>query len=341
MSANQGFLTLNAPSIEQAVGIYLVPKVLANAQPWLVLEKFAMVTELPKNKGENIKWRRPVPFDVNTTTLVEGVTPPPDNFEMETIEDTIDQYGSYVNFSDKVSDLHEDPIAQNIVKELAKKAANTKELVSWNTVRAGTQVIYSGTATSRATVDTPLDLDQLRAAVALLKANHGDRLTTRIAASDGFSTEPVAASYVAVGSSYLDGDVKDCDGFVPVEKYGNANKLLSEYEVGKIEEMRVILTPELVPFYGAGAAIASLDVLSRDGVNVDVFALVCMAKEAWGITPLKGQNAMEVHLENPKMQRGDELGQLGFAAWKMYFCATRLNESWMVRIECAATDFAS
>lgn len=340
MSANQGFLTLNAPSIEQRVGIYLVPKVLANAQPWLVLEKFALVTELPKNKGENLKWLRPVPFDVTTTTLVEGVTPPPENFETEIIEDAVDQYGSYVNFTDKVADLHEDPIAQMIVKEMAKQAANTKELIAWNTVRAGTQVIYSGTATTRGTVDTPIDLDQLRAAVALLKANHGDRLTSRIAASDGFSTEPVAASYVAVGSSYLDGDIKDCDGFTPVEKYARAAQL-SEYEVGRIEEMRVILTPELGPFYGAGAAIASLDVLSRDGVAVDVFPLVCMAKEAWGVTPLKGQNAMEVHLENPKMQRSDPLGQQGFASWKMYYCATRLNESWMVRIECAATDFAS
>jgi N4-gp56 family major capsid protein len=72
--SNQAFLTLNNPSIEQRVGIYLVPKVLANAQPWLVLEKFAEVTELPKNKGENLKWLRAVPFDVDTTTLVEGVT---------------------------------------------------------------------------------------------------------------------------------------------------------------------------------------------------------------------------------------------------------------------------
>lgn len=336
MSANQGFLTLNSPSIEQRIGIYLVPKVLANAQPWLVLEKFALVTELPKNKGENLKWLRAVPFDVTTTTLVEGVTPAPENFETEIITDAVDQYGSYVNFSDKVSDLHEDPIAQMIVKEMAKQVAATKELVAWSTVRAGTQVVYSGTATTRPTVDTPIDLDQVRAAVALLKDNHGNKLTTRIAASDGFSTEPVAPSYVGVGGNRLEGDVRDLDGFVPTEKYGKATQL-SEYEIGKVDELRIILTPELQPFYGAGAAIASLDVLSRDGTNVDVYPLVCMAEDAWGITPLKGQNAMEVHLENPKMQRSDPLGQQGFAAWKMYYCSTRLNESWMVRIESAAT----
>jgi N4-gp56 family major capsid protein len=339
MSANQGFLTLNSPSIEQRVGIYLVPKVLANAQPWLVLSKFAMRTDLPKNKGENLKWLRAVPFDVSTTTLVEGVTPPPENFQTEIIEDSIDQYGSYVNFTDKVSDLHEDPIAQMIVKEMAKQMAATKELVAWGVVRAGTQVIYTGTATTRGTVDSPLDLDQVRAAIALLKANHGDRLTTRIAASDGFSTQPVAASYVAVGSSYLDGDIKDIDGFTPIEEYARFAPISAEYEVGKVEELRVILTPELQPFYGAGAAIASLDVLSRDGVAVDVFPLVVMAKDAWGDTELKGQNAADVHLENPRPQRGDELGQRGFASWKMYYCCTRLNESWMVRIETAATEW--
>ena len=337
--SNQSFLTLNSPSIEQRVGIYLVPKVLANAQPWLVLEKFAMVTELPKNKGENLKWLRPVPFDVNITTLVEGVTPPPENFQTEIVEDTVEEYGAVVNFSDKVADLHEDPIAQMIVREMAKQMANTKELIAWNTVRGGTSVIYSGTATSRVTVDTPLDIDQIRAATALLKANHGDKLTQRVAASDGFSTEPVAPSYVAVGSTYLEGDVRDLDGFLPLEKYGNGGKGISEYEIGKVDEFRILLTPELTPFYGAGAAIASLDVLSRDAVAVDVFPLVCMAKEAWGVTPLKGMNAATVHLENPKPQRGDELGQRGFASWKMYYCATRLNESWMVRIETAATEY--
>jgi N4-gp56 family major capsid protein len=340
MSANQGFLTLNNPSIEQRVGIYLVPKVLANAQPWLVLSKFAMSTPLPKNRGENLKWRRPVPFDVTIQTLQEGVTPPPENFQHEIISDTIDEYGAVVYFTDKVTDLHEDPIAQDIVREMAKQMANTKELVAWNTVRAGTQVIYSGTATTRGTVDSPLDLDQLRAAIALLKANHGDRITTRVAASDGFSTEPVAASYVAVGSSYLDGDIKDLDNFTPIEKYaGGWNVLSPEYEVGRVEEMRIILTPELVPFYGAGAAIASLDVLSRDGVAVDVFPLVCMAKDAWGDTELKGQNAADVHMENPAPRYGDPLGQRGFASWKMYYCCTRLNESWMVRIESAATEW--
>lgn len=337
--SNQAFLTLNAPSIEQRVGIYLVPKVLANAQPWLVLEKFALVTELPKNKGENLKWLRAVPFDVDTTTLVEGVTPPPENFQTEIVEDTIDQYGAVVNFTDKVSDLHEDPIAQMIVKEMAKQMATTKELVAWEVVRAGTEVIYSGTATSRATVDTPIDLDQVRGAVALLKDNHGDKLSSRIAASDGFSTEPVNPSYVAVGHSRMEGDVRDLDGFVPLERYARPGAALSEYEIGKVDELRVILTPELQPHYGAGAAIASLDVLSRDGVAVDVYPLVCLAKDAWGITPLKGQNAADVHLENPKMQRGDELGQRGFASWKMYYCATRLNESWMVRIESAATEW--
>lgn len=336
--SNQAFLTLSSPSIEQRVGIYLVPKMLANAQPWLVLSTFAMRTDLPKKRGEILKWRRSVPFDVVTTQLVEGVTPAPQSFQMETITDTIDQYGAVVEFSDKVVDLHEDPVANEIVKEMAKQMATTKELVEWETVRGGTQVIYSGTATTRGTVDSPIALDQVRAAVALLKDNHGDKLSTRISASDGFSTEPVNPSYVAVGHTRFEGDVRDLDGFVPVEKYGQF-KPISEYEIGKVDELRIILTPELQPFYGAGAAIGALDVLSRDLVNVDVYALVCLGKDAWGTTELKGQNAADVTLENPKMQKGDELGQRGFAAWKMYYCATRLNESWMVRIEAAATKF--
>lgn len=336
--SNQAFLTLNSPSIEQRVGIYLVPKMLANAQPWLVLEKFALVTPLPKNRGEILKWKRNVPFDVVTTTLVEGVTPPPQNFQQEIITDTIDEYGAVVNFSDKVTDLHEDPIAKEITVEMAKQMASTKELVSWETVRGGTQVIYSGTATSRVTVEAPIDIDQIRAAVALLKDNHADKITSRLAASDGFGTAAVNSSYIAVGHNRLEGDVRDLDTFTSVENYGSY-KPVSEYEIGKVDELRIILTPELQPFYGAGAALGVNDVLSRDGVNIDVYPLVCMGKNAWGTTELKGMNAADVHLENPRMQRGDELGQRGFCAWKMYYCSTRLNESWMVRVESAATEY--
>lgn len=338
MSLNNA-ITYGQTGISPRVGIYLPPKMLANAQPWLALSKAggALKTPLPKNKGETIKWRRAVPFDVNTSTLVEGVTPAPQNFRFEDVTDNVDQYGAFSVITDKIEMLHEDPVLDKIAEEMGKQIASTKELIDWQTVRGGTQVVYSGTATSRATVEDVISINQVRAAVTALKGNHGDMITQRLAASTGYSTEPVGASYVAFGHTDAQYDVEDLDGFVPVEKYGQY-KVLSDYEIGKVKDCRIILTPQLEPFYGAGADSIS-GVLSRDGTATDVYATVVMAKEFWGTTDLAG-NSMKVTVEPPgKATKDDPLGQRGFASWQFWYCATRLNERWGVRLEHAASEW--
>jgi N4-gp56 family major capsid protein len=321
MSQNNA-ITYGQTGISPRVGIYLPPKMLANAQPWLALSKAggALKTPLPKNKGETIKWRRAVPFDVDTNTLVEGVTPAAQNFRFEDVTDNIDQYGKFSVITDKIEMLHEDPVLDKIAEEMGKQMASTKELIDWQTVRGGTQVIYSGTATTRATVADVISINQIRGAVLALKGNHGEMITQRLAASTGYATEPVGASYVAFGNTDGQYDVEDLDGFVPIEKYGSF-KPICEYEIGKVKDCRVVLTPQLEPFIGAGSG------------GADVFATVVMAKEFWGTTDLAG-NTTKVNVEPPgRPSKDDPLGQRGFASWQFWYCATRLNERWGVRLE--------
>jgi N4-gp56 family major capsid protein len=334
------FITYGQTGISPRVGIYLPPKMLANAQPWLALSKVggALKQGLPKNKGETIKWRRAVPFDVNTNTLVEGVTPNPQNFRYEDVTDNIDQYGAFSVITDKIQDLHEDPVLDNISQEMGQQVASTKELIDWQTVRGGTQVLYSGTATSRATVEDVIGINQIRAAVTVLKGNHGEMITQRLNASTNYGTEPVGASYVGFGHSDQQYDFEDLDGFVPVEKYGTV-KPISEYELGKVRDVRIVLTPQLEPFYGAGSA-STTGVLSRDGANVDVYAFQIMAKEFWGTTDLAGTSNVKVAVEPPgRPSKDDPMGQRGFASWQFWYCATRLNERWGVRVESAVTEW--
>jgi N4-gp56 family major capsid protein len=335
------FITYGQTGISPRVGIYLPPKFLAHAQPWLALQKAggAQKTPLPKNKGETIIWRRSVPFDVTTNTLVEGVTPNPQNFRMEDVTDNIEQFGAYSVITDKIQDLHEDRVLDEIAKCNGEQVGSTKELIDWQTVRGGTQVVYSGTATSRATVEDVIGINQIRASVAVLKGNHGQMITKQISAGTGYSTEPVGMSYVGFGHSDQQYDVEDLDGFVPVEKYAQSGNLLCEYEIGKVKDVRIVLTPQLQPFYGAGAASVS-GVLSRDGTNADVYPLVIMAQNFWGTTELGGVGSAKIAVEPPgKATKDDPLGQRGFASWMFWYCSTRLNERWGVRTESAATNW--
>ena len=94
------FSTTTYGDISPRVGIYAVANFLAHATPVMVLEKFAKIETLPKNKGQLVKWRRFVPFAVNTTALVEGVTPAPNMLQYEDVSTVVSQYGSWVSFSD-------------------------------------------------------------------------------------------------------------------------------------------------------------------------------------------------------------------------------------------------
>jgi N4-gp56 family major capsid protein len=336
MAINQGFLTLNSASIQQRVDLYAVPQALANAQPWVMLDKFAQKTPLPKNKGENIVWKRFVPLDVDTNTLVEGVTPAPDNFQMETVSDKIDQYGSYIPVTDKMYDLHSDVGLKDIGQELGKKIKTQKELVAWQTIRGGTQVIYTGTAVQRSDVQDVIQLEQVRAATNLLSNNHGNFLTKMIGGSTNQATEPVQDSYVGVGHRDLDGDIRDLDKFVESHKYGSPGARLNEYEIGACEGVRFCLTPHLEPFWGTGS-LTTTGVRTRDNVRVDVYPLVVMAENFWGTTSLAGREDVSIKVVPPGTpDKSDPLGQRGFASYLYYYCATRLNERWGVRIETAA-----
>lgn len=321
--------------ISPRVGIYAVANFLAHAGPIQILEKFAKVEPLPKNNGQIVKWRRFVPFEINTTALVEGVTPAPNQLQYEDVSTVISQYGAWVNFTDVILDTHEDPNLQKISMGLGEQAAAVKEQLIWSELIGGTNVLYSGAATSRATVEAPVAEDEFVAAQRYLKANKARHITKMLKASTNIATEPVAPAFVAFGHSNLEPDMRDLLGFVPREKYASGT-LLSDYEIGKFQDVRIILSPEFGPFYGAGSATTT-GVLSRDGDNVDVYPIVIIGQDAFGVVPMRGMNSVGITVKNPTATYEDPLAQRGFASWKMWYVAVRLNEEWMVRIEAAAS----
>lgn len=329
------YLGLSYGDISPRVGVFAVGKFLAHAQNQLVLEKFAQVQNLPKNKGQTIKWRRSVPFEISTTALTEGVTPAPQGYEVEDVSAVISQYGAWVELTDVIMDTHEDPVLSEISANMGEQAAAIKEAIIWGVLRAGTNVVYSGSATSRATVTAPSALADFQAATRELRRNHAKKITKMLSASDKVSTEPVNASFIAVGHSDLDRDIRELPGFVEVHRYGTGGALHPN-ELGKIDDIRFILTPHLTPFTGAGST--SITGVENNGTNVNVYPVVVLAQDAYGVTALGGMSSVSLQVGNPgKPSPTDPLGQRGFVSWKMWFVATRLNENWMVRVEAACT----
>ena len=322
--------------ISQRTAAYAAVEMLSHAEPILVLSKFGQNKPLPKNKADTVKFRRPVPFSPATTPLTEGVTPSSQQMAYEDVTVQLNQYGAYVEITDKVQDMAEDPVLKDSSMLCGEQAGETIEMITWGILKAGTNVQYANGA-ARGDVNSVIELGDLRAAVRTLKAQRGKAVTQMLAGSPNYATKPIEGGYIAFGHTDLEADIRGLTGFTPVAEYGSRQPLCPE-EVGSVENVRIILSPLLEPFADAGGLAATNSTVSTTGTDSDVYPLVVIAKEAYGLVPLKGQNAIKPMVLNPGTPRGgDPLGQRGTVGWKTFFQASRLNETWMVRIECAVT----
>lgn len=328
--------TTDKAAVSQRTNTYAEAKMLAHAEPVLVLQKFGQMKPMPKNKADNVTFRRPVPFTVSTTALTEGVKPTAKAMSYEDVTATLAQYGGLVEITDQVHDTVEDPVLNDAAMLSGEEAGETLELVLWNVLRAGTNVQYSN-GTARNQVNSKISLSTQRAITRTLKSNKGKKITQMVSSSVKYGTEAIDAAYIAIGHTDLEADIRDMTNFVPVEKYGTMKPL--PYEIGKVEDVRYILSPTLTNFADAGGLASTNNTVSTTGTNSDVYPILFFAKEAFGCVTLKGHGAITPSIINPgQLDKSDPLGQLGYVGWKTYFAGVRLNETWMVRAEVAASD---
>jgi N4-gp56 family major capsid protein len=319
--------------IGQRTAAWAATEMLAHAEPVLVIQKFGMMKALPANTAQSAKFRRPIPYPAATTPLVEGVTPSPLKAQYEDVLVNMKQWGGFVEITDVVLDQTEDPVLSDQMMLLGQQAAITTEQVTFGIVTAGTSVFYTN-GVARSSVNTTLSVSKQRAVTRFLMAQKAMRISSVMGGSVMYSTQPIEQAWIAVGHTDLDNDIRNLAGFIPTAKYGQ-RALVSDYEVGSVEQLRYILTPELAPFADAGGAKGSM--MSTTGTNADVYPLIILGKEAFGCVPLKGKGSLTPSVVNPKPAPGDPLGQRGTVGWKAYFNAIILNQQWMARTETAAT----
>jgi N4-gp56 family major capsid protein len=328
--------------ISPRTAAYAYTEMLKHVEPVLVLSRFGQLKPLPKNKSQTIKFRRAVPYAPVTAPLQEGVTPSVSGTSFEDVSVTVQQWGDVHGLTDVVEDTHEDPVLKVMMQLTGEQAAATTEQVVYNVVKGGTSVYYANGA-SRSAVNTAISLNKQRAVVRALQRAKAKQITSVLGPSPNIGTSAVEAAYVAIGHTDIGPDVRNMTGFVPVAKYGSMKPICPE-EVGAVENVRYILTPDLEPWANAGGAYGGT-VLSTGGVSADVYPVLFFGQDAFGLTPLKNQKTKEGNnlavmpiVINPNQpSASDPLGQRGFVGWKAWFAAVRLNETWMARLEVAAS----
>jgi len=321
--------------ISQRTAAYAAVEMLKHAEPVTILSKFGQSKPIPKNKSEQVKFRRAIPFPVATVPLQEGVTPTSHKMSYEDVPVTLKQWGDLAELSDKIADLSEDPVLKDMTYETGLQIGATVEAVTYGVIKAGTSVFYANGA-NRAAVNTILTLNKQRAVTRYLEAQKAKMFTKILSGSPMLDTHPVEAAYIAVCHTDCSADIRNLAGFVPVAKYGQRQPI-HERELGSVDNVRYVTSPDLAPFTDAGGAPGGT-VVSTGGSAADVYPILYLGMDAYGLCPLRGQEAVQPSVLNPNtISKADPLGQRGFVGWKTWFNAVRLNETWMARLEVGVT----
>lgn len=312
---------------------HAVTKLLRRGLPHLVIEKFGQVYMLPTKMTKVAIFRRYNALALATTPLVEGVTPTGKKVTVTDVPVTLEQFGDYVEFTDVILDTHEDPYLMETSGLLGEQAAQTLETVRWNVIKAGTNVFYAN-GTVRTDVNTPISLTLQRKGTRALKRQNASPFTQVVKSTPDFRTEPVEAAYIAICHVDVENDIRNISGFIPTKQYGTTTPWANE--IGAVEDVRYLRSTIFTAFASAGGAAGAM--VTSGGGLADVYPVLVLAKDAYGIVPLKGKSAATIMVVNPKPVAGDPLAQRGTAGWKVMQNAVILNDAFMVRLEVAATN---
>jgi N4-gp56 family major capsid protein len=313
---------------------FAAAEMLAHAEPFIVLGKMGMIKPMPKNKTDTMKFRRVVPLPAITTPIVEGVTPTAQKMGYEDVTVIMKQYGKPIEITDKVTDMSEDDVLKDAAAQCGEQAGRTIEQIIYGVVKAGTNVVYANGA-SRSAVNTPISLSKQRAVTRVLAQQKARKISKILQAGIGYGTSAIEAAYVAVGHTDLDSDIRNMAGFIPVAKYGNKSTI-SEFEIGSVEQVRYVLSPDLAPFPDAGGA-ASTTMVTTTGTLSDVYPVLFFGENAFAQVPLRGSEAITPMVVNAKPNSADPMAQRNYVSWKAWFAAVILNDLWMCRLEVAVS----
>lgn len=320
-------------TMAQRTTTYAQSQFLEHAQPQAACTKFGATKPMPKNKAEKMTFRRAVPFPRLVTPLAEGVTPAARTLQFEDVEVTMQEWGDVVEISDRVRELSEDPAIQIASKLLGEQAIETQEAVCFGVIKAGSQVVYAN-GSARNAVNTAISINKIHSALRTLYANRAMRITEIQAASVNYETRAIEGGFIAFGHTDLEHDIRALTNFVPVARYGQ-RKPVSQYELGAVENVRFVLTPNFEPFLASGSGTLN-GMKSVGAANVDVYPVIIIARDAYAHVPLKGSKSVEMFVHDTA-DKNDPMNQRDIAAAKYWYNCVRLNEGWMIRIECGAT----
>jgi N4-gp56 family major capsid protein len=290
-----------------------------------------------------------------------------------TVETSLARYGEMIEYTDEVDLFSEDMVQVRYREELGMLANQRMEdLLQLDMLGTGT-VMYSGVATSMATIADgvaadgsgdaayKISYDLVRGAVRKLVRNRAKKNTSMVSGSTKISTTPVAKAYYAVIGADVKADLETLTRgvsyekefvFIPVHKYADAGSV-AEGEVGAMHEVRFIESESAIVYRQSGAALpvdyaGSLQFTGTapttaaptpaDPAKFDVFPILFPTENAFATVGLKGNGKVQFNSKSPsQVELINPYGTKGFFSYNFWYSGILLEEEKMLKVLVAAS----
>lgn len=312
--------------VTQAVDYWYSPTLLVRAVSNFVHTRWAQVRDIPRNSGDDIKFRRYGNLSAATTPLTEGVTPSGSQLSITDVLATVAQYGDFVTITDKLSFTTYDPLLDETADILGDQAGDTIDQLTRTIMVAGTTIQYASTAAAENQVTAVMVLNsaEVREAVMTLQVNKAKVIKEMIDPMDAYNTVPLGKCYVGIIHPKTLRDLKNDTGFVPVQKYPRQTDVMED-EQGAVDNVRFVMSPNAYVGTGAGSG------------GADVYRTLIIGRDFYGITRITGETLRNIVKPLGSAGTADPLEQRATSGWKVTFVAKILNNAFGVVVYHGAT----
>ena len=284
------------------------------AEPKMVHDQFGQKRPIPGGNGKTIEFRKynPLPAVPANLELVEGITPNGQTYGVSALTATIKQYGGYITTSDMLNLTAYDNNMREIMKLLAAQAGKVSDTITRDILATGTNVMYAGGKTGRASLAQAdvLTIEDIKKAVRLLKR---------------VDAETISGTFVAIVHPDVAYDLMQDSEWVDANQYAGSGAIFNG-EIGKMYGVRFVETTQAK--------------IVKPG-DVPIYFTLVLGENAFGVTSINGGGIETIVKQLGSGGTADPLNQRATAGWKLNKTAAILTEEYMVRLESAASFGAS
>lgn len=210
-----------------------------NAQPNLVYDQFGNKYPIPEGSGDTIEMRRFSPLKKALKPLTEGVTPVGNKLNVTKLISKVDQFGDYIEHSDKLRTIAIDPIVVTSLDLLSSQAGRTLDTITREVVCAGSNKSFAPRTNADGSKTEVLLREDVTTACRLTPAE----IRKGVAKLKRENAQPINGYFVAVVHPDVTCDIMGDPEWIAAHQYTNAENIY-EGEVGRFAKVRFVESTE-------------------------------------------------------------------------------------------------